>query len=76
MWGAPELNSVLQVGSQQSRVEGENHHPQSAGCGSFDACCPGYSKTQKAVAMFHATELLKNAVTDHYIFTYGSVCCM
>ncbi|KAK4826957.1 hypothetical protein QYF61_012806 [Mycteria americana] len=34
---ALELDAVLQVGSHQSRVEGENHLPQPAGHASFDA---------------------------------------
>ncbi|KAK4830254.1 hypothetical protein QYF61_009321 [Mycteria americana] len=34
---APELDAVLQVGSYQSRVEGQNHLPQPAGHTSFDA---------------------------------------
>ncbi|KAK4831208.1 hypothetical protein QYF61_016045 [Mycteria americana] len=33
----PELDSVLQVGSHQSGVEGQNHLPQPAGHASFDA---------------------------------------
>ncbi|KAK4819021.1 hypothetical protein QYF61_024137 [Mycteria americana] len=33
----PELDAVLQVGSHQSRVEGQNHLPQPAGHASFDA---------------------------------------
>ncbi|KAK4829379.1 hypothetical protein QYF61_003719, partial [Mycteria americana] len=35
--GTPELDAVLQVGSHQSRVEGQNHLPQPAGLASFDA---------------------------------------
>ncbi|KAK4811179.1 hypothetical protein QYF61_019810 [Mycteria americana] len=34
--GAPELDAVLQVGSQESGVEGENHLPRPAGHASFD----------------------------------------
>ncbi|KAK4824907.1 LOW QUALITY PROTEIN: hypothetical protein QYF61_021422 [Mycteria americana] len=34
---APELEAVLQVGSHQSRVEGQNHLPRPAGHTSFDA---------------------------------------
>ncbi|KAK4827196.1 hypothetical protein QYF61_015224 [Mycteria americana] len=34
---APELDTVLQVGSHQSRVEGWNHFPRPAGHASFDA---------------------------------------
>ncbi|KAK4822945.1 hypothetical protein QYF61_023445 [Mycteria americana] len=34
---APELDAVLQVGSHQSRVEGQNHLPRPAGHASFDA---------------------------------------
>ena len=37
MLGAPELDAVFQVGSQQSRVEGQNYFPQLAGHASFDA---------------------------------------
>ncbi|KAK4829762.1 hypothetical protein QYF61_006486 [Mycteria americana] len=37
MLGAPELDTVLQVGWHKSRVEGENHHPRPAGHASFDA---------------------------------------
>ncbi|KAK4830572.1 hypothetical protein QYF61_011750 [Mycteria americana] len=37
MLGAPELNAVLQVGSHESRVQGENHFPQPADHASFDA---------------------------------------
>ena len=37
MLGAPELDTVLQVGSHESGVEGENHLPQPAGRNSFDA---------------------------------------
>ncbi|KAK4824113.1 hypothetical protein QYF61_010736 [Mycteria americana] len=37
MLGAPELDAVLQVGSHQSGVEGQNHLPQRAGRASFDA---------------------------------------
>ncbi|KAK4823599.1 hypothetical protein QYF61_003799 [Mycteria americana] len=33
----PELDAVLQVGSHQSRVEGQNHLPRPAGHASFDA---------------------------------------
>ncbi|KAK4811347.1 hypothetical protein QYF61_027576 [Mycteria americana] len=35
--GAPELNTVLQVGSHESGVEGENHFPRPAGHAFFDA---------------------------------------
>ena len=35
--GAPELNTVLQVGSHESRVEGQNHLPEPAGHTSLDA---------------------------------------
>ena len=35
--GTPELNAVLQMGSQESRVEGEGHVPQPAGHASSDA---------------------------------------
>lgn len=31
MLGAPELDAVLQVGSQESRAEGQNHLPHPAG---------------------------------------------
>ncbi|KAK4815928.1 hypothetical protein QYF61_010185, partial [Mycteria americana] len=34
---APELDAVLQVGSHQSRVEGQNHIPRPAGHNSFEA---------------------------------------
>jgi len=34
---APELDAGLQVGSHQSRVEGQNHLPRPAGHSSFDA---------------------------------------
>jgi len=34
---APELDAGLQVGSHQSRSEGQNHLPQPAGHASFDA---------------------------------------
>ncbi|KAK4816374.1 hypothetical protein QYF61_016278 [Mycteria americana] len=34
---APELDAVLQVGSHQSRGEGQNHLPRPAGHASFDA---------------------------------------
>ena len=34
---APELDAGLQVGSQQSRAEGQNHLPQPAGHAAFDA---------------------------------------
>ncbi|KAK4828118.1 hypothetical protein QYF61_023916 [Mycteria americana] len=37
MLRAPELDAVLQVGSHQSGVEGQNHLPQPAGHASFDA---------------------------------------
>ncbi|KAK4828770.1 hypothetical protein QYF61_000795 [Mycteria americana] len=37
MLGAPEVNVVLQVGSHESGVEGENHLPRPAGHASFDA---------------------------------------
>jgi len=37
MLGAPELDAVLQVGSQESRVKGQNHLPQPAGHASLDA---------------------------------------
>ncbi|KAK4822675.1 hypothetical protein QYF61_019042 [Mycteria americana] len=37
MLGTPEPNAVLQVGSHESRVEGENHLPRPAGHASFDA---------------------------------------
>ncbi|KAK4828837.1 hypothetical protein QYF61_000894 [Mycteria americana] len=33
----PELDAVLQVGSHQSRVEGQNHLPRPAGHAAFDA---------------------------------------
>lgn len=36
MLEAPELNTVLQVWSYRSRIEGENHFPQPAGLDSFD----------------------------------------
>ncbi|GAB0196099.1 cAMP-dependent protein kinase inhibitor alpha [Grus japonensis] len=35
--GPPELDAVLQVGSHQSRVEGQDHLPRPAGHTSFDA---------------------------------------
>ncbi|KAK4810951.1 hypothetical protein QYF61_013359 [Mycteria americana] len=35
--GTPELDAVLQVGSHQSRVGGQNHLPRPAGHASFDA---------------------------------------
>ena len=35
--GAPELDAVLQVGSHESRVEGQNHLPRPAGHTSLDA---------------------------------------
>ncbi|KAK4811172.1 hypothetical protein QYF61_019803 [Mycteria americana] len=35
--GTPKLDAVLQVGSQESGVEGENHLPRPAGHASFDA---------------------------------------
>jgi len=35
--GAPELNTILQVGSRENRVEGQNHLPQPAGHASLDA---------------------------------------
>ncbi|KAK4817103.1 hypothetical protein QYF61_027966 [Mycteria americana] len=34
---APDLDAVLQVGSHQSRAEGQNHLPRPAGHASFDA---------------------------------------
>ncbi|KAK4816463.1 hypothetical protein QYF61_017191 [Mycteria americana] len=34
---APELDAVLQVGSQQRGVKGQNHLPRPAGHASFDA---------------------------------------
>ncbi|KAK4827094.1 hypothetical protein QYF61_014196 [Mycteria americana] len=34
---APELDAVLQVGSHQSRAEGQNHLPRPAGHAAFDA---------------------------------------
>ncbi|KAK4827132.1 hypothetical protein QYF61_014526 [Mycteria americana] len=34
---APEVDAVLQVGSHQSRAEGQNHLPRPAGHASFDA---------------------------------------
>ncbi|XP_068253163.1 ubiquitin-conjugating enzyme E2 W isoform X1 [Nyctibius grandis] len=37
MLGAPEMNAVLQVGSHESRVKGQNHLPRRAGRASFDA---------------------------------------
>jgi len=37
MLGAPELDTVLQLGSQASTVEGQNYLPQPAGHTSFDA---------------------------------------
>ncbi|PKU45108.1 hypothetical protein llap_4594 [Limosa lapponica baueri] len=37
MLGAPELDAVCQVGSHQSREEGQNHLPEPAGHASFDA---------------------------------------
>ena len=36
-WGLQELDTVLQVGSHQSEVEGQNHLPRPAGHTSFDA---------------------------------------
>jgi len=35
--GAPELDAGLQVGSHQSRAEGQSHLPQPAGHAAFDA---------------------------------------
>jgi len=35
--GAPELDAALQVGSHESRVEGQNHLPRPAGHTSLDA---------------------------------------
>ena len=35
--GAPELDAIIKVGSQKSRVEGQNHLPQPAGHTSHDA---------------------------------------
>jgi len=35
--GAPELDAGLQVGSHQSRVEGQNHLSRPAGHAAFDA---------------------------------------
>ena len=35
--GAPGLDTVLQMGSHESRVEGQNHLPQLAGQASLDA---------------------------------------
>ncbi|KAK4825708.1 hypothetical protein QYF61_002067 [Mycteria americana] len=37
MLGAPELNAVVQLGSHESGVEGQNHLPRPAGHTSFDA---------------------------------------
>jgi len=37
MLGAPELDSVLQVGSHKSRVKGQNHLSRPAGHASLDA---------------------------------------
>ena len=37
MLGAPELDAVLQVGSHQSRVKGQNPLPRPAGHSSLDA---------------------------------------
>jgi len=37
MQGAPELNAVLQVGSHESGVKGQNHLPRPAGHASLDA---------------------------------------
>ena len=37
MLRTPELDAVLQVGSHQSRVEGQNHLPRSAGNASCDS---------------------------------------
>ncbi|KAK4818782.1 hypothetical protein QYF61_019128, partial [Mycteria americana] len=37
MLGAPEQDAVLQVGSHESRVEGENHLPRPPGHACFDA---------------------------------------
>ncbi|GAB0186614.1 mitochondrial enolase superfamily member 1 [Grus japonensis] len=37
MLGTPELDTVLQVGSHQNRVEGQDHLPLPAGHASFDA---------------------------------------
>ena len=34
---APELDAVLQMGSHENEVQGENHLPQPAGHNSFDA---------------------------------------
>ena len=37
MFGAPELDAVLQVGSHKSEVKGQNHLPRPAGHNSLDA---------------------------------------
>jgi len=62
MLGAPELDAGLQVGSHESRVEGQNPLPQPAGYASLDAaqdtvgflgCKPTYSGLQ-----VHFSELM------------------
>ncbi|KAK4832392.1 hypothetical protein QYF61_022247 [Mycteria americana] len=52
MLGAPELNAVLQAGSHESGVEGQNHLPQPAGhaCHAVQdmICLPGCERTLSA----------------------------
>ncbi|KAK4824658.1 hypothetical protein QYF61_017031 [Mycteria americana] len=73
---APELDAVLQVGSQQSRVEGQNHLPRPAGHASFDAAQDtvgllGCKRTLSAhVQLFihqYPQVLFRRAALDHII---------
>ncbi|KAK4805639.1 hypothetical protein QYF61_022397 [Mycteria americana] len=63
----PELDTVLQVGSHQSGVEGQNHHPQPAGHGSFDAA-------QETVG-FLGCERILPAHVQLFMHQYPKVLC-
>ncbi|KAK4806791.1 hypothetical protein QYF61_005587 [Mycteria americana] len=73
---APELDAVLQVGSHQSRIEGQNHLPQPVGHASFDAAQDkigllGCERTLLAhVQLFvhqYPQVLFRRAALDHII---------
>lgn len=79
LW-APELHTILQVGSYASRAEGKNHVPQSAGHGSFDAsfynpsCNPPHDPFhafQKHRQFFlYGEEIYSTPWTMQYVFTH------
>ena len=62
---APELNTVLQVGSHQSGVEGQNHFPRPAGHASFDAA--------RVMAGFLGCEHILSAHVQFFIHQYPQV---